>query len=147
MARRAGVYGAKGVSRSFREMAKLYGRPVDEASRHALRPVLAAAKRNTPHASIKSALVLKKDRAAPKSQPTHLVGGRPGDEGTPLMHLQEWGVEPHMIGTIEHPGHAAFPFMTPAYEAEGPKAIKRFGEKLGPALERQAARLARKAGR
>lgn len=144
MARKPGVYGAKGVSAAFREMAKIIGRPVDEASRHALRPVLAAAKRNTPHASIKKALVLKKDRKAPKTRPTHVVGGRPGDDGTPLMHLQEFGVEPHKIGSIDHPGHAAFPFLTPAFTAEGANSIKRFGEKLGPSIEKQAARLAAK---
>lgn len=146
MARKAGVYGARGVSRAFREMSKLIGRPVDEASRHALRPVLAAAKRNQQHESIKSALVLRKDKKAPKTQPTHVVGGRPGDDGTPLMHLQEFGVDPHKIGDIQHPGHAAQPFLTPAYEAEGANAIKRFGERLGPAVEKQARKLARKYG-
>lgn len=147
MAKRAGVYGAKEVRRSFRELSKLYGRPVSDAMRFAMRPVLAAAKANTLHASIKSALVLKQDKKAPKTKPTVVVGGRPGDEGTPLMHLQEWGVEPHMIGDIQHPGHAAFPFMTPAFESAGPNVVKRFGDKIGPEIEKQAARLARKPGR
>jgi len=140
MARKPGVYGAKGVSRAFREMSKVIGRPIDEASRYALRPVLAAAKRNTRHASVKDALVLKKDKRSRKTYPTHVVGGRPGAEGTPLLHLLEWGTEPHG----NHPGTAPQPFLTPAFTEEGPNSIKRFGEKLGPAAEKQFAKLAKK---
>jgi hypothetical protein len=144
MVRKAGVYGAKGVSAAFRELAKVIGRPVDEASRFAMQPVLRASKANTSHASVKKALVLKKDRQAPKTKPTHLVGGDPKNPDYRLLHLLEFGVDPHKIGTIDHPGHGAQPFMTPAYEAHGQEAIKRFGEKLGPAMEKQAARLAAK---
>ena len=144
MARKAGVYGAKGVSAAFREMAKLIGRPVDAASRKALRPILNAAKANTPHASVKKALVLKKDRKAPKTQPTHLVGGDPKNPDYRLLHLLEFGVAPHKIGGIDHPGHAAQPFATPAYEQHGTEAIKIFGRELGPEVEKQAARLAKK---
>lgn len=147
MARKAGVYGDKALRAAFREMARLYARPVSEASRFAMQPILKAAKANTPHASIKKALVLKQDRKAPKDRPTMAVGGDPRNPDYRLLHLLEWGVEPHMIGTIEHPGHAAQPFLTPAFEAHGATAIRRFGQRLGPALEKQAARLAKKGGR
>lgn len=147
MARKAGVYGAKEVQRAFREMAKAYQRPVNEAMRYAMRPILKVAKANTRHKSVKKALVLKQDRKAPKTRPAVVVGGDPKNPDYRLLHLQEFGVEPHKIGDIEHPGHAAQPFLTPAFEAEGPSAIKRFGEKLGPAIEKQAERLAKKGGR
>lgn len=143
MARKPGVYGAKGVSRAFREMSKIIGRPIDEASRHALRPVLAAAKKNTPHASVKKALVLKKDRKSRKTYPTHMVGGDPKNPDYRLLHLLEFGTDPH---PVNHPGTDPQPFLTPAFHAEGPNAIKRFGERLGPAVEKQAARLAKKYG-
>ena len=146
MAKRAGVYGVKGVHSAFRQMAKLYTTPVGQASRFALQPILKAAKQNTVHGSVKAALVLKKDRKAPKTKPTHLVGGDPANPDYRLLHLLEFGVDPHSINGIQHPGHAAQPFLTPAYEAHGKEAIERFGKKLGPALEKQAAKLARKAG-
>lgn len=145
MARKPGVYGAKGVSRAFREMSRIIGRPIDEASRHALRPVLAAAKKNTPHASIKKALTLKKDRKSRKTYPTHMVGGDPKNPDYRLLHLLEFGTDPSP-NRPGHPGTDPQPFLTPAFEAEGQNAIKRFGERLGPAVEKQAARLAKKYG-
>lgn len=147
MARKAGVYGDNELRRVFRQMAKLYGKPVSEASRHALRPILKAAKANTPHRSLKKALVLKKDRRAPKTRPTHVIGGDPKNPDHRLLHLQEFGVDPHKIGEIDHPGHAPAPFLTPAFDQHGKEALRRFGEKLGPALEKQAARLAGQKGR
>lgn len=45
------------------------------------------------------------------------------------------------------PGVAAKPFMRPAYDAEGEKTIRRFGEVAGPAIEKEAERLARKRGK
>lgn len=150
MARRAGVSGGKGVSSAFRLMAKLYGRPVDEASRFALQPILKAAKANTEHASVKKALVLKKDRKASKAMPTHEVGGDPKNPDYRLMHLLEFGTEPHVnagqFAGTQHPGTTAQPFLTPAYEEHGQEAIKRFGQKIGPSIEKQAARLAKKGG-
>lgn len=145
MARKAGVYGAKGVSAAFREMAKIIGRPVDEASRKAMRPILRAAKANTPHASIKKALVLKKDRKAPKTLPTHLIGGDPKNPDYRLLHLLEFGTDPSP-NRPGHPGTDPQPFATPAYEAHGAEAIQIFGRELGPAVEKQAARLAKKYG-
>ncbi|MBU4543337.1 MAG: hypothetical protein KKG74_05455 [Alphaproteobacteria bacterium] len=151
MARKAGVFGAKRVSSAFRQMAKLYGRPVDEASRFALQPILKGAKANTPHESAKKALVLRKDRKAPKTQPTHEVGGDPKNPDYRLLHLLEFGTDPHVnagrFAGTQHPGTDPQPFLTPAYEEHGNEAIKRFGQKIGPAVEKQAARLARKAGR
>ncbi|MBU4529177.1 MAG: hypothetical protein KUA43_18040 [Hoeflea sp.] len=150
MAKRAGVFGAKRVSSAFRQMSKLYGRPVDEASRFALQPILKGAKANTEHASVKKALTLKKDRKAPKTQPSHLVGGDPKNPDYRLLHLLEFGTEPHVnagrFAGTQHPGTTAQPFLTPAYEAHGNEAIKRFGQKMGPAVEKQAARLAKKGG-
>lgn len=151
MAKRAGgVYGAKGVQSAFREMARLYGRAVDDASRHALKPILVAAKANTPHQRIEDALVLKKDRKAPKVAPVHVVGGDPKNPDYRLLHLLEFGTEPHVnkgqFAGTRHPGTDPQPFLTPAFEAHGKEAIKRFGDRMGPAVEKQARRLAKKYG-
>jgi len=145
MAKKSGVFGAKELQRAFRELAHAARRPVAEASRHAMQPILKAARANTSHASIKKALVLKQGKA-PKDRIVYAVGGDPKNPDYRLLHLQEFGVDPHKIGEIDHPGHAAQPFLTPAFHAEGRNAIKRFGERLGPALEKQAARIARKRG-
>lgn len=150
MARKAGVHGAKGVKAAFRQMAKVYTRPVNEASRFALQPVLKAARANTPHERAKKALVLKQDRSAPKSRPTMVVGGDPKNPDYRLLHLLEFGTDPHLnagqFAGTQHPGTDPQPFLTPAFEQHGKEAIKRFGQKLGPAMEKQAARLARKYG-
>lgn len=146
MAKRAGVHGARELQRAFREMAKSVKRPVAEASRFALQPILRAARANTSHDSVKKALVLKQGKA-PKDRVVYAVGGDPANPDYRLLHLLEFGVEPHKIGDIDHPGHAAQPFLTPAFEAEGANAMRRFGERIGPAIEKQAARLAKKAGR
>lgn len=151
MAKRAGVYGGKELQAALRAMAKTYGRPVNEASRFAMQPVLKAAKANTRHESVRKALVLKRDTKAPKDVITHAVGGDPKNPDYRLLHLLEFGTEPHInagqFPGTRHPGTAAQAFLTPAWESEGAKAIKRFGEKLGPAIEKQAARLARKVSR
>lgn len=151
MARKAGVYGGKELQAALRTLAKTYGRPVNEASRFALQPVLKAAKANTSHESVRKALVLKRDTKAPKAMPTHAVGGDPKNPDYRLLHLLEFGTEPHVNAGIfagtRHPGTTAQPFLTPAFEAEGANVIKRFGAKLGPAIEKQAARLAKKGGR
>lgn len=52
------------------------------------------------------------------------------------------GVGP--ITEFGRPGEAAKPFMRPAFDAEGEKTIQRFGHTAGPAIEKQAARIARK---
>jgi HK97 gp10 family phage protein len=144
------VSGDRAVRAAFREMAKAVARPVDEASRFALKPILAAAKANTKHASVKKALVLKKGKA-PKDRLTFNIGGDPRNPDYRLLHLLEFGTEPHenagQFPGTHHPGTAAQPFLTPAFQEHGAEAIKRFGERLGPAVEKQAARLAAKQGK
>jgi len=148
MAKRAGVYGGKELQAALRTLARTYGPPVNEASRFALQPVLKAAKANTEHESARKALVLKRDTKAHKAMPTHAVGGDPRNPDFRLLHLLEFGTEPHVnagqFPGTRHPGTTAQKFLTPAYEAEAGNVIKRFGAKLGPAIEKQAARLARK---
>ena len=150
MARKAGVRGAKQVSAAFRQMATAAKRPVAEASRFALQPILKAAKANTTHQSVKDALVLKQGKA-PKDRVVYAIGGDPKNPDYRLLHLLEFGTDPHpnagqFAGTM-HPGTDPQPFLTPAFEEHGATAIKRFGERIGPAMEKQAARLARKVRR
>lgn len=68
-------------------------------------------------------------------------GGKGGDYRDPGVA----GVGP--ITEFGRPGVAAKPFMRPAFDAEGEKTIQRFGQTAGPAIEKQAAQIARKAAR
>jgi HK97 gp10 family phage protein len=149
MARKAGVYGAKGVKSAFRQLASAAKRPVAEASRFALQPVLKAAKANTSHETVKKALVLKQGKA-PRDRVVYDVGGDPKNPDYRLLHLLEFGTDPHpnegQFPGTQHPGTSPQPFLTPAFEEHGAEAIKRFGEKIGPAMEKQAAKLAKKYG-
>lgn len=69
---------------------------------------------------------------------TRSAGGKGGTYRDPGVA----GVGP--ITEFGRPGEAAKPFMRPAFDAEGEKTIQRFGQTAGPAIEKQAARLARK---
>jgi hypothetical protein len=46
-----------------------------------------------------------------------------------------------------HPGAAAKPFLRPAFEDKKDEAVKIFGASIGPAIEKRAAKLAKKAGK
>lgn len=54
------------------------------------------------------------------------------------------GVGP--ITEFGRPGKSARPFMRPAFDFEGEATIRRFGEVAGAAIEKEAAKLARKGG-
>lgn len=125
----------------------MYLTPVNQASRHALQPILRAAKQNiADDPELSGALVIKKDSRSPKSKPTHLVGPDADSPAVRRAHFKEFGTDPHMVNGHIHPGEPPRPYLTPAFEEHAGQAVSRFGAKLGPALERQAARLARKPG-
>lgn len=147
MAKKSGIHGAKEVQRALRELARIYGRPVNEASRKALQPIAKAARANSSHATIKKAITIRRNSQAPKDKPEHMVGMNPKHRrAVRLAHLLEFGVSPHAIGGWMHPGHAPQPFLTPAFEQHAQSVIKVFGQEIGPAFERQAERLAKKYG-
>lgn len=146
MASKSRIIGAHSLRKTLLELgrASTLTAPVGRASRFALQPILKAAKANTPHAKVKKALVIKKDAASPKDRPVHAVGGDPKNPDYRLLHLLEFDTRAH---PVNHPGTTAQPFLTPAFEAHADEALKRFGESIGPEIEKQAARLARKNGR
>ena len=143
MAKGSRIVGAHSLQRALLELgrASSLNAPVGRASRFALQPVLKAAKANTPHDKVKKALVIKKDATAPKNVPTHAVGGDPKNPDYRLLHLLEFDTRPHRVN---HPGTTAQPFLTPAFEAHADEVLKRFGEKIGPEIEKQAERIGRK---
>jgi HK97 gp10 family phage protein len=136
--------GAKELAAAFRNIAPGLDAPINASLRKALRPMLAAAKRNTPHKKIRKALTIKTDRTARKDRPTAVVGGNPKNPDYRLLHLSEFGTKPHKIGDWMHPGAKAEPFLRPAFEEKKDETIKILGEEIGPAIEKQAAKVAAK---
>lgn len=140
MARKRGfVSGHKHVQRSLRRLPSAILTPVNEASRFALRPIVSAAKRNltakgaVESGELRKSLTVKKDSRSPKSKPVHLAGPRADSPAVRYAHLVEFGTAPRADG---HPGTKARPFLEPAYHQHGREAVERFGQKIGPAMEK-----------
>jgi HK97 gp10 family phage protein len=150
MARKSTVTGDRQIARNLRELQRLVLRPVGEAQRFALAPVLSAAKANVRTMGIEDtgelrrSLTVKKDGKAPKMKPTYVLGPRSDSPAVRYAHLVEFGTDPHWVNGGRHPGASPKPFLTNAFESKKKEAIDRFGKKLGPAIEAQAARLGRK---
>ena len=143
--------GARDIARALNDIAPGLTRPINTASRKALRPMLNAAKANLrANGNIESGeflslLTIKRDPKAPKDQPTHMVG--PDAKKSPGYrkgHLIEFGTAPHWVGNWFHRGAKAFPFLRPAFEETKDEAIEILGSEIGPELEKQAARVAKK---
>lgn len=146
----ARVTGHRETARAFRELARLVAGPGNQASKRALEPMLEEAKANLDRnrsvhtGKLKKALTIKREPRAPKTKPTYRIGAtsESGQSGT--VHLVEFGTAPHKIGSVEHPGAQPKPFMRPAYETKKAEAVDIFNREFGPAVEKQAAKLAAK---
>lgn len=145
---RSPVRGVKQTVRNIRSMRSIQ-RPISEASRFALLPMASSAKSNlVSNGNIKTgelarSIKVKKLKGS-KTGVDYVVGAT--GKGIKKAHLVEFGTDPHWQpkrGRM-HPGARAFPFLTPAFEDNDDVAVKRFGKKIGPALEAQAARLGRR---
>lgn len=130
--------------RTFSRLTSGLNAPINAASRKALRPMLAAAKANTPHRSVKKPLVIRRDPASRADRPTHVVGGDAKNPGYRLLHLLEFGTVPHLINGWLHPGTRAQPFLRPAFEETKDEVVEILGREIGPALIKQAAKVAKK---
>lgn len=159
MARRGKVTGYRETARALKQLARLQERPIGDASRFSLQPVLRDAKANlgstTPinyagkpggvqFGGLKKSLGIRKVKKVQGQQVKYHV--TPTGRGVGKAHLVEFGTEPHFQPkrNVMHPGARPFPFLTPAFEQNSTKVIDRFGKAYGPALERQASRLANK---
>ncbi|MDT3686758.1 MAG: hypothetical protein RO009_17140 [Pseudorhodoplanes sp.] len=151
------VRGDRETVAAFRELARYVATPANEASRYALRPLLAEAKLNIDRMDIslsgllKRALTIKRDNRSPRTRPRYLVGPRAGSPAVRYAHLVELGTDPHpnagQFPDTLHPGTTPKPFLRMAFEATKELVVQRFGERIGPAIEARAAKLARKVAR
>lgn len=151
MAKRSKMTGAKALSGAFRQLQSGLTVPINEASRFSLRPTVKAAKEklkangSVVTGELAALVTVKRDPTSKKDRPTHLVGPDAKSGHYRVAHLVEFGTAPHMVGDKLHPGAAAAPFLRPAFEETKDEVIRRFGESIGPAVEKRAARLAKKA--
>jgi len=152
---RSKVTGVRHTSRALGQMGKNLLQPVNEASRFSLRQIVSQARKNLKAngssitGELAKSLTVKRDPKSPKSKPRHVVGPRSDSPAVRRAHLVEFGTAPHFQPELNrlHPGAAAHPFLTPAYEAEKETVVKRFGQRFGQAVDKRAKRLAAKQGR
>ncbi|WP_147377676.1 HK97 gp10 family phage protein [Mesorhizobium waimense] len=149
----------------MRELSRQIAVPLGATSRFALQPTLRAAKANVRALPLKestgtlaASLVIKQKPRTSKVNPTFQVGPNAAVQRATqygsrrpvrYAHLIEFGTAPHYQperGAV-HPGTRPMPFLTPAYFATREDVVKRFGQKIGPEMEKRAAKLAKKAGK
>lgn len=159
------VRGDKETARALRALSQQVAVPLAATSRFALQPTLKAAKSNAKSLPTKektgtlaASLVIKKKSRSSKLNPITQVGPDSGFEretrfGTrkpvKYAHLIEFGTAPHYQPGrgVTHPGSAPKPFLTPAFHSTKAEVVKRFGAKIGPEMEKRAAKLRAKAAK
>ena len=144
------VSGHRELARNLRKLAKFVERPIGEAQRVSLKPILDRARSNlranksNVTGDLSRSLAIRSPRSKAKGTKRALLG--PTGKGRGKAHLVEFGTDPHWqpkLGKM-HPGAKAKKFLTTAFESEQHIASKDFWKLLGIAMERQAARLNKK---
>lgn len=159
------VRGDKETARALRALSQQVAVPLGATSRFALQPTLKAARSNVKALPLKestgtlaASLVIRQKPRTSKLNPTFQVGPDSGFQRATQFgsrrpvkyaHLVEFGTAPHYQPGrgVTHPGSAPHPFMTPAYFATREEVVRRFGKKIGPEMEKRAAKLAAKAAK
>lgn len=145
--RKSTVTGGKQIAKALRQVVPGLAVPLNEASRKALKPMLAAAKQNVPvrTGALKRSLAIKKARS-PKIRSVHLIGPRADyqeGENRPVNYasLVEFGRPPNANGKG---GIRGTRFMTRAFEATAQQVLKILETELPAAIERRVMKLATK---
>jgi HK97 gp10 family phage protein len=156
------VRGDKATAQALRALSQQVAVPIAATSRFALQPTLKTAKSNARNIEEKertntlaNSLVIKQKARTSKLNPTFQVGPDSSVEKqtkyglrrpVKYAHLLEFGTAPHYQPGrgVVHPGSRPEPFLTPAYFETREQVVKRFGDKIGPEMEKRAAKLAAK---
>lgn len=156
------VRGDKEVARALRELTNQVALPLGTSARFALQPTLKQAKANVRaqpfnegSGALAESLVIRKKPRSSRINPTFQVGPDASfSKNTPFgvrrpinyAHLDEFGTAPHFQPGrgVTHPGAPPRPSLTPAYFATRDQVVDRFGKKIGPEMEKRAAKLASK---
>ncbi|WP_133121922.1 hypothetical protein [Pleomorphomonas carboxyditropha] len=153
---KSSVTGGAETRAALKALRSALAGPLNTASKRACEPMLDEAKaRLAANGSRKSGrlykiLIIKRNgkRSRPLT-PVYEIGPDGSDPAYREAHLVELGTAPHWQPKKKrmHPGAAAKPFLRPAFDAEKETAVKVFADTIGPAIEAQAARLARRAAK
>ena len=149
------VRGNRETARALRELARVVSVPLNAASRFALQPTLKTAKGKAaglPYddstGALAASLTIKRKQRSSKLNPVHQVGPnsdfrKNGRRPVSYAHLIEFGTAPHYQPGrgVTHPGTRPMPFLTPTYHATKEEVVKRFGQRMGPEMEKRAAKL------
>ena len=124
----------------MRELVPGLAVPLNEASRKALRPLVAATKANAPVDSgdLKRTIGIRRVRS-PKIRPVHVVA-----PSVRYAHIPEFGRAPNADGNGEIIGQR---FMTRAFEATSAAVLKALELEIPEAIRRRVAKIAAKAKR
>ncbi|RWG80944.1 MAG: hypothetical protein EOQ69_19370 [Mesorhizobium sp.] len=159
------VRGDRQVAAALRELSRQVAVPLGATSRFALQPTLKQAKANVralpfkeDSGALEQSLVIKQKPRTSKLNPTFQVGPDSSfEKWTPFgfrrpvkyAHLDEFGTAPHYQPNrgVTHPGSPPMPFLGPAYVTTREQVVDRFGKKIGPEMEKRAAKLAAKAAK
>jgi HK97 gp10 family phage protein len=154
------VRGDRETARALRQLAQIVSVPLNATSRYALAPTLAKAKSNAKTipekertGTLAASLTIKQAQRSTKLNPVFQVGPDASFEKqtqygrrkpVKYAHLLEFGTAPHYQPGrgVVHPGTRPTPFLTPAYYQTREEVVKRFGERIGPEMEKRAAKLA-----
>ncbi len=140
------VTGHRSTATAFRRIVPGLKAPIGYASRKALQPMLKAARANAPVDSgdLKKSLAIKRDSRARKNVVRNVIGpradyvGKNGDKPVKYSHVIEFG---SADGTVK-----GSRWLTRAFEESKDETIRIFREEIGPAIEKQAAKVAAKRG-
>jgi len=143
--RKSSVTGGKAIAKAMRQVVPGLQVPLNEASRKAMKPLLAATRANAPvgEGALKRSLAIKKARS-PRIRPVHLIGPRAdyqanGDRPVKYAHIAEFGRAPGKDGKGGMPGSR---FMTKAFEATSAKVLEILAVELPAAIERRIVKVA-----
>lgn len=141
------VTGYRETARALRHVAKFPVKEVGQASRKALKPMLAAAKANLKqNASYRRGVLFRsmKIRKLKSSSAMANWAVAATGRGIAIAHLVEAGTRPHWQPKRNrmHPGARAKPFLEPAYFAHDDEAVKIMSRELGSKMISYAAQVA-----
>lgn len=146
------VRGSRETARALRDLANYVSVPLNATSRFALQPTVKAAKvkaatlpLDDSTGALAASLAIRKKPRSAKLNPVHQVGPdssfeKNGRRPVRYAHLIEFGTAPHYQPNrgVVHPGTRPMPFLTHAYNSTKEDVAKRFGQKIGPEMEKRA---------
>lgn len=153
---RSSVTGGPELRAALKALRSALSAPLNEASKRAMEPMAEEAKallkRN---GSVQSGrlyriiTVVRNRKRSSALRPVYEVGPDGSDPAYREAHLVEFGTAPHFQPELNrmHPGARPKPFMRSAFEQNKEGAVKIFADTIGPAIEKQADRLARRAAK